>query len=219
MHGSWSRTQGFLALFAGDTGEIRNEVREQIDSKVAEWREEGKADIVPGVLFIDEVHMLDIECFSFLNRALEQEMAPILVVATNRGITRIRGTNYRSPHGIPIDLLDRLLIISTQPYTEDEIRLILDIRCEEEDVEMTDEGRELLTKIGHETSLRYSIHLITAAALASQKRKSKEVEIEDISRVYSLFVDVHRSTQFLIEYQDQFMFNEVPSEETEMMED
>jgi hypothetical protein len=30
-------------------------VREQIDSKVAEWREEGKADIVPGVLFIDEV--------------------------------------------------------------------------------------------------------------------------------------------------------------------
>ena len=46
--------QGFLALFAGDTGEIRAEVREQIDAKVAEWREEGKADIVPGVLFIDE---------------------------------------------------------------------------------------------------------------------------------------------------------------------
>jgi len=36
--------------------------------QVAEWREEGKAEIVPGVLFIDEVHMLDIECFSFLNR-------------------------------------------------------------------------------------------------------------------------------------------------------
>ncbi|CAM6090508.1 unnamed protein product [Calypogeia fissa] len=213
-----SRTQGFLALFAGDTGEIRSEVREQIDSKVAEWREEGKADIVPGVLFIDEVHMLDIECFSFLNRALEQEMAPILVVATNRGITRIRGTNYRSPHGIPIDLLDRLLIISTQPYTEEEIRLILDIRCEEEDVEMTEEGRELLTKIGHETSLRYAIHLITAAALASQKRKAKEVDIEDISRVYSLFVDVNRSTQFLMEYQEQFMFNEVP-QEIDLMED
>lgn len=44
------------------------QVREQIDAKVAEWREEGKAEIVPGVIFIDEVHMLDIECFSFLNR-------------------------------------------------------------------------------------------------------------------------------------------------------
>ncbi|CAI5523310.1 unnamed protein product [Closterium sp. Naga37s-1] len=109
-----SRTQGFLALFTGDTGEIRAEVREQIDSKVQEWREEGKAEIVPGVLFIDEVHMLDIECFSFLNRALENEMAPILVVATNRGITTIRGTNYKAPHGIPLDFLDRLLIISTE---------------------------------------------------------------------------------------------------------
>lgn len=54
---------------------------------------------------------------------------------------------HRSPHGIPIDLLDRLLIISTQPYSEKELRLILDIRCEEEDVEMTDDGKELLTKV------------------------------------------------------------------------
>ena len=53
-----SRSQGFLALFSGDTGEIKSEVREQINSKVAEWREEGKAEIVPGVLFIDEVGSL-----------------------------------------------------------------------------------------------------------------------------------------------------------------
>lgn len=89
---------------------------------MAEWREEGKAEIIPGVgtghgaffggggawekrearpwvrevtrldgsqvLFIDEVHMLDIESFSFLNRALESDMAPVLIMATNRGITR-----------------------------------------------------------------------------------------------------------------------------------
>ncbi|KAK8964175.1 hypothetical protein KSP40_PGU015816 [Platanthera guangdongensis] len=205
-----SRTQGFLALFTGDTGEIRAEVREQIDTKVAEWREEGKAEIVPGVLFIDEVHMLDIECFSFLNRALENDMAPILVIATNRGITTIRGTTYRSPHGIPADFLDRLLIISTQPYTEDEIRKIIEIRCDEEEVEMSEDSKVLLTKIGTETSLRYAIHLITAAALACQKRRGKAVEMEDISRVYSLFLDVKRSTQYLMEYQSQYMFSEVP---------
>ncbi|KAI0496786.1 hypothetical protein KFK09_023110 [Dendrobium nobile] len=205
-----SRTQGFLALFTGDTGEIRAEVREQIDTKVAEWREEGKADIVPGVLFIDEVHMLDIECFSFLNRALENEMAPILVIATNRGITTIRGTNYRSPHGIPADFLDRLLIISTQPYTEEEIHKIIEIRCDEEEVEMSKDSKVLLTKIGTETSLRYAIHLITVAALACQKRRGKVVEMEDISRVYSLFLDVKRSTQYLMEFQSQYMFSEVP---------
>lgn len=76
---------------------------------------------MPGVLFVDEVHMLDIECFSFLNRALESDQAPVVIMATNRGITKIRGTEYKSPHGLPIDLLDRSLIISTKPYTKNEI--------------------------------------------------------------------------------------------------
>ena len=125
-----SRAQGFLALFAGDTGEIKPEVREQIDAKVAEWREEGRATIVPGVLFVDEVHMLDIECFSWLNRALESDLSPVLITATNRGIAKIRGTQYKSPHGLPLDLLDRLMIISTTPYSEEEMRKILTIRCD-----------------------------------------------------------------------------------------
>lgn len=85
---------------------------------MAEWREEGKADLVPGVLFIDEVHMLDIECFSFLNRALESDASPIIIMATNRGISQIRGTKYKSPHGMPLDLVDRALIIMTKPYTQ-----------------------------------------------------------------------------------------------------
>ncbi|KAL3843130.1 hypothetical protein ACJMK2_021082 [Sinanodonta woodiana] len=210
-----SRTQGFLALFSGDTGEIKSEVREQINGKVAEWREEGKAEIVPGVLFIDEVHMLDIECFSFLNRALESDMAPILIMATNRGITRIRGTHYQSPHGIPIDLLDRLLIISTVPYEEKEIKQILKIRCEEEDVEMSDDALTVLTRIGMETSLRYAIQLITTANLVARKRKATEVDVDDIKRVYSLFLDESRSTQFLKEYQQEFMFNEMATETME----
>lgn len=211
-----SRTHGFLALFSGDTGEIKAEVREQINAKVAEWREEGKAEIVPGVLFIDEVHMLDIECFSFLNRALENEMAPVVIMATNRGITRIRGTNYKSPHGIPIDLLDRMIIVSTSPYQEKDLKEILKIRCEEEDCEMSDDALTVLTRIALETSLRYAIQLITTASLVCRKRKSTEVNIEDVKRVYSLFLDESRSTQFLKEYQDEFMFNEMEEESMEV---
>ncbi|XP_065310001.2 ruvB-like 2 isoform X3 [Dermacentor albipictus] len=204
-----SRTHGFLALFSGDTGEIKAEVREQINAKVAEWREEGKADIVPGVLFVDEVHMLDMECFSFLNRAMESDLAPVLVMATNRGLTRIRGTNYQSPHGIPIDLLDRLVIIATQPYQDREVKHILRIRCEEEDVEMSDEALTVLTRIAMETTLRYAIQLITTAHLVCKRRKGTEVSIQDVKRVYSLFWDEARSSQFLKEYQQEFMFNEM----------
>lgn len=203
-----SRTQGFLALFAGDTGEIKTEVREQIDGKVAEWKEEGKAEIVPGVLFIDEVHMLDIECFSFLNRALENELAPILIVASNRGITRIRGTDEVGAHGIPRDLLDRLLTVSTTPYGPEELSQILLIRSKEQDVELASDAQELLTRIAVETSLRYAMQLITTASLVTLKRKAKIVSVEDIGKVYKYFIDIKRSVDYLQEYEQEFLFSE-----------
>merc|ERR1719505_462894 len=129
-------------------------------------------------------------------------------MATNRGITKIRGTNYKSPHGIPLDLLDRLMIISTSPYEEKDLQQILKIRCEEEDVEMSEDGLAVLTKIAQETSLRYSIHLITSASLCCRKRKGTEVDVEDIKKVYSLFFDAGRSSTFLKEYQQEFLFHE-----------
>lgn len=204
-----SRQQGFLALFSGDTGEIRPEVREQIDEKISEWKEEGKADIIPGVIFIDEAHMLDIECFSFLNRALESDMSPILVIATNRGLSTIRGTEYKSPHGIPIDLLDRMMIIHTTPYKEDDIRKILEIRFDEEDVEFDADAAALLTKIGTETSLRYAINLISIASVSAKRRKATKIEVEDVSKAYTLFLDLQRSVEYLQEYHAQYMYNEI----------
>ena len=56
--------------------------------------------------------------------------------------------------------------------------------------------------------MRYSIHLITTASLVAIKRKSNEVDTEDISTVYSLFIDIERSKQFLKEYEKEFMFTE-----------
>ena len=59
---------------------------------VNRYIDQGTAELVPGVLFIDEVHMLDIECFTYLHRALESPISPIVVFATNRGMTTVRGT-------------------------------------------------------------------------------------------------------------------------------
>ena len=46
---------------------------------VNRYIDQGTAELVPGVLFIDEVHMLDIECFTYLHRALESPISPIVV--------------------------------------------------------------------------------------------------------------------------------------------
>merc|ERR1712126_493566 len=117
--------------------------------------------------------------------------------------TRIRGTNYKSPHGIPIDLLDRMVIIPTTPYQAKELGEILKIRCEEEDCEVS------------EASLRYAIQLITIANLVCRKRKGTEISVEDIKRAYSLFYDESRSVQFLAEYSKEFLFNEDTNAEIE----
>ena len=57
---------------------------------VNKYIEDGVAELVPGVLFIDEVHMLDIECFTYLNRALESAFAPVVIFASNRGMCVVK---------------------------------------------------------------------------------------------------------------------------------
>jgi len=134
-----------------------------------------------------------------------------MILATNRGLTTIRGTNYKSPHGIPIDLLDRLLIVPTQQYSEKEVREIIKIRCDEEDVHITEKAKDFLTKIAKETSLRYAIHMISVAHLVCIKRKGTEVDVPDIKKVHGLFLDVKRSSEFL--EQNELMYTDAQPEE------
>lgn len=44
--------------------EITDKLRTEVNKVVNRYIEQGIAELVPGVLFIDEVHMLDIECFT-----------------------------------------------------------------------------------------------------------------------------------------------------------
>ncbi|CAD6236044.1 unnamed protein product [Miscanthus lutarioriparius] len=134
--------------------EITEKLRQEINKVVNRYIEEGIAELVPGVLFIDEVHMLDIECFSYLNRALESPLSPIVILATNRGICNVRGTDMTSPHGIPVDLLDRLVIIRTETYGPTEMIQILAIRAQVEEIDIDEESLAYLGEIGQQTSLR-----------------------------------------------------------------
>ena len=183
--------------------EITEKLRIEINKVVNKYIDHGIAELVPGVLFIDEVHMLDIECFTYLNRALESNLAPIVILATNRGVCQIRGTDMRSPHGIPVDLLDRLLIIKTMPYSLNEIVQILAIRCATEGIDIEEDALAHLAAIGTKTSLRFVVQLINPAFVLSQtlgKLKVTKDEVEDINH---LFYDGKTSAKILQE-QAQF---------------
>lgn len=177
--------------------EVTEKLRGEINKVVNRYIDQGIAELVPGVLFIDEVHMLDIECFTFLNRALESTLAPIVVLATNRGICTIRGTTMVSPHGIPVDLLDRLLIIKTTNYGLEELMKILAIRASTENIKLSPEALAFLGEIGSKTSLRYCVQLLTPAWVMANTKGKSEITKEEIDDVSSLFLDVKKSAQLL----------------------
>ena len=202
-----SRSGGFFSLLFGgsETKEIDTEVRMMVDQQVKEWVDQGKAFIHPGVLFIDDSHLLDLEAFSFLGRAMESELVPIIVLATNRGIATIRGTDIKSPLGFPIDLIDRAVIIATHPYDRDSIKEILKIRAVEEKIEIEKEALERLTDVGERSSLRYAVQLLSLAAQNAKRRKSEKVTVEDVQRVSSLFMDINEAADYLRKYEERLL--------------
>jgi RuvB-like protein 1 (pontin 52) len=111
--------------------------------------------------------MLDVECFTYLNRALESAISPIVVLASNRGMCTIRGTDdIVAAHGVPPDFLARLLIIPTTPYLADDIKRIVKIRAGTEGAVITDAAIDKISEHGVRISLRYCLQLLTPARYA-----------------------------------------------------
>uniref|UniRef100_A0A7C4H4V9 DNA helicase n=1 Tax=Ignisphaera aggregans TaxID=334771 RepID=A0A7C4H4V9_9CREN len=198
------RAVSIISLFAEEK-EIDPEIRKASDETARKLLSENKASLVPGVLFIDDVHMLDIEAFSFLSRVMESEFSPIIIMATNRGITKIRGTDIESPHGIPLDILDRLLIIPFRPYTENEVKEIIKIRASEEEVELTPEAIDYLVKIAGSRSLRYAVQLMHPAKIIAERKGRSEVRSEDIEEVTKLFIDISQSTELAKSWESKLL--------------
>mmetsp|Transcript_15828 Transcript_15828/g.22531 ORF Transcript_15828/g.22531 Transcript_15828/m.22531 type:complete len:360 (-) Transcript_15828:72-1151(-) len=177
--------------------EITDKLRKEINRVVNRYIDQGVAELVPGVLFIDEVHMLDIECFTYLNRSLESTLSPIVVFATNRGVCKIRGTDVLAPHGIPVDLLDRMLIVRTMPYNREEMEQILSIRASVEGIDIDLVGLSTMGEVGERTSLRYAVQTLTPAKIIAETFGRTKVTENDIKEVDSLFFDGKASARLL----------------------
>jgi RuvB-like protein 1 len=144
--------------------------------------------------------MLDIECFTYLNRALESTISPIVIFASNRGVCTIRGTDdIQAPHGIPTDLLDRLLIIRTLPYNLEEIRLIIRLRAKTEGLNITDSALDILANEAVNSSVRYALQLMTPASILARTQGKEQIDVAEIKECGDLFLDAKRSARIVKE--------------------
>uniref|UniRef100_I3M4N9 RuvB-like helicase n=1 Tax=Ictidomys tridecemlineatus TaxID=43179 RepID=I3M4N9_ICTTR len=196
---------GDVIYIEANSGAVKK-LRGEINKVVNKYIDQGVAELVPGVLFVDEVHMLDIECFTYLHRALESSIAPIVIFASNRGNCVIRGTeDVTSPHGIPLDLLDRVMIIRTMLYSPQEMKQIIKIRAQTEGINISEEALNHLGEIGTKTTLRYSVQLLTPANLLAKINGKDSIEKEHVEEISELFYDAKSSAKILADQQDKYM--------------
>lgn len=66
-----------------------------------------------------------------------------------------RGTgDIVSAHGIPRDLLDRLIIVRMKPYGQEEVAQIIRIRAQTEGIKIDNDALQELSSIAERASLR-----------------------------------------------------------------
>ncbi|KAK5662854.1 hypothetical protein OQA88_6265 [Cercophora sp. LCS_1] len=178
--------------------EITDKLRGEINKVVSKYIDQGVAELVPGVLFIDEAHMLDIECFTYLNKALESPIAPIVVLASNRGMASIRGADdLVAAHGMPPDFLSRLLIIPTHRYDLDEIKRIVKIRAATEGVQIAEAAIDKIAEHGARISLRYCLQLLSPSSILARVNGRSQIDVQDVAEAEDLFLDARRSATIL----------------------
>lgn len=116
-----------------------------------------------------------------------------------------RGTEVLAPHGIPTDLLDRVLIIHTDPYTTEEIAAIITLRAKTEGISVSQDSMGILAQVGERTSLRYAVQLLTPANILAKTYGHEEITVGDVEQVTQLFLDGKASAAILREHERKFL--------------
>lgn len=112
-----------------------------------------------------------------------------------------RGRSSRSGENLRSSAVGKLFASSQRCKREVNLHGLC-FRCEEEDVELSEEAHTVLTRIGMETSLRYAIQLISTAGLVCRKRKVSSVGTSRL-RCYSC---AHVKKSLLSTSMSKFLF-------------
>lgn len=164
--------------------EIRSEIREEVNRKVKEMISEGKARITHGLLVIDELHVLERSDLIHFNKLVEQDWAPLILMIVNM----VEELDW------PRDLLDRVLVVRTEKYSENDLRHIIKVRGDEENTEMDGDVLNALVGIAARSGLKYALNLLTLSSVRASKRGTR-MSAADIQRTYELFMDPSRAAQ------------------------
>ncbi|KAI0005283.1 DNA helicase [Russula compacta] len=172
--------------------EVTEKLRREVNKVVQSYVDQGVAEVVPGIVFIDEVHMLDIECFTYLNALLESSMAPTVILAPT-----VIGMSQASLLHDFLLIVSSCLIVKTDGYTRDQVAKVVQLRANTERLKLGEGVIERLATEGEKSSLRYAIQLLTPASILARLAGRDQIETEDINEMNELFLDAKTSASLI----------------------
>lgn len=193
-------------IFSDIGSEINSKKREKIDRILINWRKKNRIKFIRGILFIDDAHLLDSICYSYVGKLVENTFSPNFIFTTNCSRKKINGSNSIAPHGIPIDFLDRFLMLPTSPLSKSEIERVIETKSNVLGLILAMQSRQLLVKIALECGLNYSLHLLPIICL-DLGNDQNIICVDKIKGSYKLFLNYRqfiRNTTCL----KYFLFNE-----------
>jgi DNA helicase TIP49 (TBP-interacting protein) len=188
---------GLSKLYIDNIPEISDQIREKIDKIIMKWQKNKKISIIKGILLLENANILKTDLFSFLSKNIESFLCPSIILTTGNSDLKINDSDVISSYGIPVDFLDRFLLIQNNPYSYKEIKEILALKTNQEAIYFSSEALELLIKIGIECGIRYCIYVLSIISLTSYNKFSK-IDIIIVKKSFLLFVDSKRFSRYTI---------------------
>ena len=106
---------------------------------------------------------------------------------------------------MPLDLLDRIMIIRTAPYVQEEMIQIIKIRAQTEGIQIDEDSLQHMGEIGVRTTLRYAVQLLTPSHLLAKINGRETIHKEDVEEISDLFYDAKSSAKVLTANKDKYL--------------
>lgn len=176
-------------------GQVKVEKTDQLYNEVnllvSNYIRDKKAEIINGILFIDEAHFLDRESFGYLSKILDSPFPPIVILATNR--TTFFKSIFPSNLIFPIGFLSRCLTVKTRKYDQKEISSIVSLKSRENKNFLSGNCFLELCKIAENNSLRFSILLANFSHSIIFLTSQKTLDIQSIKLISFFFFHLKES--------------------------
>mmetsp|Transcript_10471 Transcript_10471/g.20613 ORF Transcript_10471/g.20613 Transcript_10471/m.20613 type:complete len:435 (-) Transcript_10471:103-1407(-) len=175
--------------------EITDQLRQEVDLLVSKYVSEKKVELVMGILFIDEAHILDQQSLFFLTKLSEVSYSPLIILATNRE------TNFNFEKGksslFPIEFLKKCVSVPIEPLERKIFSKIIAARCKTLNFPIT--GNSLLNCgiFSDTVSIRFAMLLVNISKFFMNISGLDFINLPIISATTFFFLNYQESLKLL----------------------